>query len=97
MAYRIADHVEKGEIDNRQPGKVRGKLWLRGLKQPVLLDLHGNAASDLAGCVLKFENRGEIVPLRKDASFSLMQRGSVGDLTASRKVRVFDLPFPAAY
>ena len=97
MAWRIHDNVIRGEIDNREKGVIQGRIWLDGIAQPVLLELKGNACPDLAGCVLKFNNPGATVPLRKDAHFHPLQRGSAGDLTASRKVRVFDLPFEEAY
>src|SRR5207249_9242320 len=97
MAWRIHDNVIRGEIDNREKGVIHGRIWLDGIAKPVLLELKGNACPDLAGCVLKFNNPGATVPLRKDAHFHPLQRGSAGDLTASRKVRVFDLPFEEAY
>ena len=74
-----------------------GKIWLHGLAEPVLLDLSGNACSDLAGCLLAFENTKETLPMRPDAHFWPVQKGSAGDVTASRKVRVFDIPFDEAY
>lgn len=92
MAWRIHDHVQRGELDNRERGVVRGRLWLHGLTEPVRLELRGNAAPDLAGCLLSFENSGETFALPSDAHFSLDQRGAIGDLTASRKVRVPDGP-----
>src|SRR2546427_1355817 len=97
MAWRIHDSVQRGEIDNRERGVVRGKIWLHGLKEPVVLELKGNACPDLAGCLLTFQNPGETVPLRTDARMEPLQRGTIGDLTASRKVRVFDIPFEEAY
>ena len=45
MAWRIHDNVIRGEIDNRELGKVRGKLWLKGQEAPLVLDLQGNAAT----------------------------------------------------
>ncbi len=92
MAWRIHDSVIRGEIDNRAKGVVRGRLWLDGLAEPVTLELEGNACSDLAGCLLKFENPGRTIPLRKDGHLHPLQRGTIGDLTASRKVRVPDVP-----
>jgi hypothetical protein len=97
MAWRIHDSVQRGEIDNREKGVVRGRVWLHGLTDPVVLELKGNACADLAGCLLTFENSGETIPLRTDASMNPLQRGTIGDLTASRKVRVFDMPFDEAY
>src|ERR1035441_2153328 len=57
MAWRIQDSVIRGEIDNRVKGRVRGKVWLDGLAEPVMLDLEGNACPDLAGCRLRFKGR----------------------------------------
>ncbi len=95
MAWRIQNHVVRGEIDNRQRGRVSGQLWLKGLAKPVLLQLKGNASPDLAGCLLTFENTGETFPMRTDATLAPIQAGTVGDLTASRKVRVLEnLPLP---
>ena len=96
MAWRIQDSVIHGEIDNRQHGVVRGRLWLKGYTDPILLDLKGNAAPDLAGCLLTFENPGEPTPMRTDGRMAPIQHGTIGDLTASRKVRVFDIPFEEA-
>jgi hypothetical protein len=97
MAWRIHDSVLRGEVDNRQPGIVTGRIWLHGMTEPIALDLKGNASSDLAGCLLTFENEGKTFPLRKDATLAPVQQGSIGDLTASRKVRVYDVPFEEAY
>src|SRR5688572_21393340 len=97
MACRIHDSVRRGEIDNREKGIVRGKLWLHGQQEPIELELRGNAHADLAGCLLEFENLQETFPLRPDVQFFPLQRGTVGDLTASRRVRVFDIPFEEAY
>jgi hypothetical protein len=95
MAWRIHDHVLRGEIDNRTRGRVTGKIWLDGLEDPMVLDLRGDCYPDLAGCHLKFENPAP-VPLKTAPPF-LKQNGEVGDITAARKVRVFDIPFEEAY
>src|SRR5205085_11812900 len=63
---------------------------------PVVLELKGNASPDLAGCLLTFSN-----PLKRIAhphleSLRPLQRGTIGDLTASRKVRAFDVPLEEA-
>jgi hypothetical protein len=97
MAWRIHDSVQRGEVDNRERGVVRGKVWLRGVAEPVVLDLKGNACADLAGCLLTFENPGEPFPMRADARLNPVQRGTIGDLTASRKVRVLEMPIAEAY
>jgi hypothetical protein len=96
MAWRIHDSVIRGEIDNREKGSVRGRIWLHGVAEPIVLDLQGNAHPDLAGCLLQFDNPCETFPLHHGEGFQPVQRGTIGDLTASRKVRVFDVPVDEA-
>jgi hypothetical protein len=96
MAFRIHDSVARGEIDNRAKGIVRGKIWLAGRDSPVVLELKGNAWPDLAGCLLTFANPQKLLPHPHLDSLHSIQRGSIGDLTASRKVRVFDVPLEEA-
>jgi PAS domain-containing protein len=97
MAWRIHDSVIRGEIDNRMKGRIRGKLWLDGLDEPVKLDLVGNACPDLAGCLLKFRNPAKTFPMRKKPEFNPLQRGKIGNLSASQKVRVFTIPDEKAF
>src|SRR6476619_4357286 len=92
MAFRIEDCIVRGEIDNRQKGIVRGKIWLEGRKDPVVLELKGNAWPDLAGCKLTFKNPGKRYVHYKLDTVEPQQKGRVGDLTASRKMRVYDVP-----
>lgn len=90
MAWRIDEHVVRGEIDNRTRGRVVGKIWLAGHAEPVELELRGDCWRDLAGRRLEFVN-----PAPKpgpEGNFSGRQVGSVGDITASRKVKVLDFP-----
>src|SRR6266487_6409187 len=96
MAFRIHDSVVRGEIDNRTKGVVRGKIWVEGRTEPVVLELKGNAWPDLAGCLLTFKNPQKRVPHQHLDSLHAVQSGSIGDLTASRKVRVFDVPLEEA-
>ena len=96
MAFRIHDSVVRGEIDNRVKGIVRGRIWIEARAEPVVLELKGNAWPDLAGCRLTFTNPQQRVPHAHLDSLHPLQRGSIGDLTASRKVRVFDVPLPEA-
>lgn len=96
MAFRIHDSVVRGEIDNRVKGIVRGKIWVEGRPEPVVLELQGNAHPDLAGCLLTFANPRPRVRHQHLDSLHPLQRGTIGDLTASRKVRVFDIPFEDA-
>jgi len=96
MAFRIHDSVVRGEIDNRVKGIVRGRIWVEGRAEPVSLELKGNAWPDLAGCLLAFTNPQTRIPHQHLDSLNPIQRGTIGDLTASRKVRVFDVPLEKA-
>ncbi len=95
MAWRIADWVTHGEWDNRQRGRVFGRLWLAARKEPLVVELVGNAWRDLAGCVLAFRRRDD-APAAKAApgraTLAPLQRGVAGDLTASRRVKVPAIP-----
>src|SRR5947209_13061527 len=97
MAYRIHESVARGEIDNRVKGVVRGKIWLRGRDEPLILKLEGNAWPDLAGCLLKFKNPKPSPNRSPIQGLTAVQEGVIGDLTASRKVRVYDVPFGQAW
>ena len=97
MAFRIHDSVVRGEIDNRVKGIVRGKIWVEGRAEPVTHELKGNAHPDLAGCLLTFTNPLKRIPYPGLDSLNPLQRGTIGDLTASRKVRVMEIPMPEAY
>ncbi len=86
MAWRIDQYVIKGEIHNHTPDQVAGLIWLKGLNQPVKLKLKGNCYRDLAGAKLVFENPK---PIEGDYSgFDILQEGAVGDITASKKVKI---------
>jgi len=90
MAWRLHEHVLRGRIDNRTRGRVTGEIWLAGIDQPLVLELTGDCAPDLAGCALGFENPDAIPMATKPPA--PQQRGPAGDITAARKVRVFDVP-----
>ncbi len=94
MAWRLDQCIIRGEIDNRTRDRVTGRLWVVGREFPIELTLAGNALRDLAGCVLTFENPDPRAG--ENASLSPIQMGTVGDMTASRKVRVFDIPLDDA-
>ena len=95
MALRLQDSVIRGEIDNRERGRIRGLIWLTSRAEPIVLELTGNCLRDLAGCFIRFENPQ---PVRPDEAIepATLQRGVAGEITASRKVRVFDVPLEAA-
>lgn len=90
MAWRIDEAVVRGEIDNRTRGRVTGRVWFVGRAEPVELALAGNCWRDLAGRRLEFTNPE---PRPGDlGGFPLEQKGAAGDITASRKVKVPDIP-----
>lgn len=95
MAWRLHEHVLRGEIDNRTRGHVTGRIRLEGVQEPLVLELVGDCHPDLAGCLLRFENPQPIAMTTKPPA--ARQRGRAGDITAARKVRVFDIPFEEAY
>jgi hypothetical protein len=95
MAWRLHEHVLRGEIDNHTRGRVAGRIWLAGVGEPLVLELLGDCHPDLAGCLLRFENPQPVAMTTKPPASR--QRGTAGDITAARKVRVFDIPFEEAY
>lgn len=90
MAWRIDEQLVRAEIDNRIRGEVTGTLWFLGRKRPVTLMLKGNAWRDLAGRRIRISN-----PSPKPGPLDGLadeQVGQIGDMTASRKVKVPDVP-----
>src|SRR5438128_10740002 len=96
MAWRINETVVRGEIDNRVSGKIAGRIWLLRRDEPIALNLTGNCARDLGGCVVNFQN--PLAKLTPDERVDLAaeQIGVAGDITASRKVRALDVPLEEA-
>ena len=95
MAWRFDKHITHGTLDNTVRGRVTGRIWLHGSDAPLVLDLVGDCAPDLAGCTLTFANPAP-EPFTDDFLPSLKQDGYVGDITASKKCKVFDLPMHEA-
>jgi hypothetical protein len=90
MAWHIHENIVRGEIDNRTQGMVRGMIWLAGETEPLMLQLAGEVAPDLAGCMLQFVNPN---PRPGDTSrLARVQTGVCGLITAAH-VRVPDVPF----
>jgi hypothetical protein len=92
MAWRFDKMVIRGEIDNTVRGSVTGTLWLLGREQPMTLDLVGDAWPDLAGCKLTFENPSPMPQPQYDEGLAMIQTGSVGDITASQKLKKLLVP-----
>jgi hypothetical protein len=91
MAWRIADYIERGEIDNRTKDRITGTIHLCGLDAPIHLELTGNPYRDLAGQLLRFINpKPKPIPEHL-ADIATEQTGVVGDMTAARKVKILDI------
>ena len=90
MARQIGQSIIRGEIDNRRQGVIAGRLWLVGRAEPVCLRLAGNCCRDIAGCRLTFRKTSS--PSMGNDALDSLQEGDAGDMTASRRMRVFDVP-----
>jgi len=86
MAFRLDQAIVRGELDNTEPGRVRGSIWLEGRKEPITLDLEGDAWRDVAGSRIRFSNP-EPRRQKKQGDLKACQHGIVGDITVSKKVR----------
>lgn len=91
MAWRLDEAVEHGMIDNTVEGTTTGKIWLAGRDEPLILSLNGDCWRDLAGTVLEFENPKPKV-CHEAITLDTEQTGIVGDITASQKARVPQIP-----
>jgi len=87
MAWRIADNIVRGDIDNCLPGIIKGTLYVEGLREPLLLELEGNCDPDLAGRHLTFRN---LMPQTGTDLEDLcrIQCGTPGTMSANRMVRL---------
>jgi len=92
MAWRPDKCITHGEIDNTVKGRVTGSIWLLGREQPMVLNLSGDAWPDVAGTKLTFVNPSPAPQPEYDEGLRLNQSGSVGDITASQKVKKFTVP-----
>ncbi len=96
MAFRIDTAILRGEINNEMHGQITGKLWLADREEPIVLRLKGNAHRDIAGCHLSFVNT-KVKSQECALTLAAEQEGSVGDMTASRKVKVPTIPDEEIY
>jgi hypothetical protein len=87
MAWRIEQAVIRGDIDNTVEGRTTGTIWLAGCDAPLHLSLDGDCWRDLAGTRLHFENPAAR-PGPETAGLAVDQCGVIGDMTASRKVKL---------
>lgn len=91
MAWRIEENVLRGEIDNRVRGRVTARLWFCGHEDtPMDILLQGDAEPDLHGRFITFTNPDPKPGLPQ--GLRMEQRGQAGHITASRKVKIPDVP-----
>jgi len=86
MAFRLDQAIVRGELDNTEQGRVRGRIWLEGRKEPLTLDLEGDAWRDVAGARITFTNP-EPRRQKNQGDLKSVQHGIVGDITVSKKVK----------
>jgi hypothetical protein len=91
MVWRFDKAIIRGELDNTERGRLQLRLEIVGYPEPICLDLIGDAWRDVAGSRMSFVNSDpdQQAPM---PPFLGLQTGVVGDVTASRKVRVFAVP-----
>jgi hypothetical protein len=85
MAFRPTRHLIEGELDNTQPGIVTGWIQFAGMAGKVVLHLQGNFHRDIQGTRIRFTGNAKHDDPEAVAyvrSFSLVQNGKVGDITA---------------
>jgi hypothetical protein len=87
MAIRIDKSIVRGELSNEVRGLVTGLIWVVGRTDPLRLRLTGDCLRDLAGCSVKFENPDPVAEPTAEV-ISGEQVGNVGDMTASRRLKL---------
>jgi len=90
MALKLGDFILFGEIDNRTRGRIRGTFIINSSQELITLDLEGDCHSDLAGSSYVFYNSSS--RKWKGPLLQSLQKGLTGDICASKKVKVSDLP-----
>lgn len=86
MAFRLDQAIVRGELDNTEQGHLRGRIWLEGREQPLMVDLEGDAWRDVAGARITFTNP-EPRRQKNQGDLKPAQHGIVGDITVSKKVK----------
>ncbi|MFK5922149.1 MAG: hypothetical protein QM496_08205 [Verrucomicrobiota bacterium] len=89
MAIRLGNYVRSGFIDNSTRGRITGELKIKGLDEPVMIDVKGNAHPDMAGCVLSFNNpQADLIDPALADILRQVHKGFAGDISASQKRKV---------
>lgn len=87
MAFRIDKAIIRGWIDNTTPGITRGGLEIMGMERPLKILLRGNCWRDLAGTRIEFKNPNPVLQEDVVKGLNPLQRGVVGDMTASKRIK----------
>jgi len=85
MAWRPHENLIGGELNNTVPGRVTGWIMFVGMDKPVKLDLVGDFHRDIRGTKVRLRNLNPTQDndrLKYLESFSPIQTGEVGDMTA---------------
>jgi len=85
MAWRPTRYLLEGELDNTQPGMVRGWMLFAGVRDPVIFDLKGDFHRDIRGTRIAFTGDGSAEDEEAWSymhGFAQKQTGNVGDITA---------------
>ncbi|MEM9481148.1 MAG: hypothetical protein AAGA58_15960 [Verrucomicrobiota bacterium] len=88
MAIHLEDFLDRATIRNTERGVVTGEIWIIGREAPIHLDLKGDFLRDLAGCEISLESPDPLDVPEDWNELKSIQRGAVGDITASRRVHV---------
>ena len=89
MAWRPNEQFIEGVLDNTVPGKVTGWMKFIGKDENVVFNLEGNFHRDIRGAKVRLRGDGESANTEESTkymeSFSTVQKGNVGDMTAGRE------------
>lgn len=96
MAWRPAQCLIRGELNNTRPGKVTGWLDFAGMNERVVLELDGDFHRDIRGTRIQLKGPGiqGAVARAYMNGFEKYQHGLVGDMTAGLEPRDYvDYPY----
>src|SRR4051812_36943787 len=90
MATRLSDLVVEGEIYHSSAWAVSGRIYLRGSKSPLLLELTGAPAADLCGRRFEFEVEANDHPAsaadrKRVAALQKQQIGATGQMSVVQR------------
>ena len=87
MAWRPTHLLIDGELDNTIRNKITGYMKFLGLDKNIIFNLTGNFHRDIRGAKIRFHSDEYMEQDEKESreymsSFSLIQTGKAGDITA---------------